>query len=92
MGLNDPALTQFFRSLGNALRGDLGNSLYYKNDVRVEIWHALPVPLVLALMAELISVVCPIPLGALCALHTAPGVDTPPAHFATCERFGRGRG
>ncbi len=75
LGLNDPALTQFFRSLGNALRGDLGNSLYYKNDVRDEIWHALPVTLELALMAVIISVVFAIPFGALAALLQDTWVD-----------------
>ena len=42
MGLDDPVYVQYFRWLGNAVRGDLGRSLRSKKLVTTEILDRLP--------------------------------------------------
>ena len=68
MGLNDPFFTQYFRFLGNAVQGDLGNSYFFKKPALEVIAAKFPATLELVFGATLIIVTFAIPLGVFCAI------------------------
>jgi peptide/nickel transport system permease protein len=63
LGLDRPLYEQYLHFLGNALRGDLGNSFVYGEPALKLILQRMPATLELALAAFLIAVVLGIPLG-----------------------------
>jgi peptide/nickel transport system permease protein len=67
LGMDKPAIEQFFVWFADLLRGDMGTSLF-QND---SVWHLiglrLPVTLELGIMTLLISLCISIPLGVYCA-------------------------
>lgn len=67
MGLDDPVYVQYFRWLGNAVRGDLGRSLRSKKLVTTEILDRLPATTQLAVAAVTFAVVVGVPVGILSA-------------------------
>ena len=67
MGLDDPVYVQYFRWLGNAVRGDLGRSLRSKKLVTTEILDRLPATTQLAVEAVTFAVVVGVPVGILSA-------------------------
>lgn len=75
LGYNDPIFIQFFRYIGNVLRGDLGVSLRSNEDIFQEIIHVFPVTLKLALFATLFSTVVGVTLGIIAALHRGKLAD-----------------
>jgi len=68
MHLDDPAIVRYFRFLGGALHGDLGESYKLNRPVTSLILHAFPNTLVLALWAALFAWVVGIPAGILSAV------------------------
>lgn len=75
MRLDDPLPVQYASWLGNALRGDFGNSPKLHGPVTEEIWNRLPVTLELVIMAMLLSIAIGIPSGVLSAVKQNTGVD-----------------
>ncbi len=76
LGLDKPAVTQYFIWIGNAFRGDLGNSLQFKNrTVMSELRAAIPVSLEIAIMSLIISLLIAIPLGILSAIYQDSWID-----------------
>ena len=75
LGLNDPLPVQYLRWLGNALTGDLGQSLRTGEPVLIIIAQKLPVTLQLGIMAILIAMVIGIPTGILSAARKGTAVD-----------------
>lgn len=69
MGLDQPGYIRYFYWLGNAVQGDLGQSLRSKNDVTPLITPRMSNSLVLALPAFILSYLIAIPLGIYSALH-----------------------
>jgi peptide/nickel transport system permease protein len=69
MGLNDPFLVQYGRFLGNALRGDLGTSYFFKRPALGVILDKFPATFELVLAASLIIVGLSVPLGIYTAVH-----------------------
>jgi oligopeptide transport system permease protein len=68
--LDEPIWKQYGRFLGNALRGDLGPSLKYRNHSVAEIIaQGLPVSLTLGAVAFLFALGIGIPLGFFSAVH-----------------------
>ncbi len=67
MGLDDPFLVQYFRFVGNALRGDFGRSYRTKRPVFAEIFARFPNTLVLTVVAVAIAVAIGIPVGIISA-------------------------
>lgn len=63
LGLDRPLAEQFFRWLGNALRGDLGNSLYTALPVAPTLADGVSVTLTLAIAGMLLALLIGIPLG-----------------------------
>ena len=76
LGLDQPAYIQYFRFVGNALRGDLGNSITSGRPVITEIRSALPNTLQLALAAALIAVIIGVVSGIVAGLYQNTWVDT----------------
>ena len=69
LGLNDPAVVQFFRFVGNALQGEFGLSYQHKRPVAELIAERLPATMELAMVAALISLGVGVPLGVYTGLH-----------------------
>ena len=69
MHLDEPMINQYVAFLGNAIRGDLGNSYLTRQPVSDMINQALPQTVILGLSAMTIAVLIGIPLGAVAALR-----------------------
>lgn len=75
LGLNDSLFTQFYRFVGNALRGDFGNS-YYQNESALSLILArLPRTFLLTGAAIAIGVGIGVPLGITAAVRRDTFVD-----------------
>lgn len=75
LGLNDSLLVQFGRWIGDALRGDLGQSLQGGADVTKLIGQRLPVTLGLALFSMLLTLVVAVPAAIFAASRRDSFVD-----------------
>ena len=67
LGLDKPAVTQFFLWIGGVLRGDLGNSLFQYESVKEIIGRELPVTIQLGFMELFWTILFSVPLGVWCA-------------------------
>jgi ABC-type dipeptide/oligopeptide/nickel transport system permease component len=75
MGLNDPLPVQYFRFLGDLLRGDFGDSLISGKPISEQVAYALPYTLQLTVAAVLIGVLLGVPLGMFTALNRNNLID-----------------
>jgi ABC-type dipeptide/oligopeptide/nickel transport system permease component len=75
LGLDRPVTTQFFVALGNALRGDFGQSFYNRRPVAANVGSQIPHTVSLALAALLVAVGVGIPAGAIAATKRNSGAD-----------------
>jgi peptide/nickel transport system permease protein len=74
LGLDRPVHEQYFHFLGNALRGDLGNSFVYGEPALKLILQRMPATLELAFAAFILAVLFGIPLGMYAGLRPqSPG-------------------
>ena len=71
LGLDKPIWQQYFLFLGNALRGDLGNSFVYNQPAVGLIFDRFPATLELALCAVAISIIAGLPLGVYAGFRPA---------------------
>jgi peptide/nickel transport system permease protein len=69
LGLNDPWYVQYVRFLGRAVRGDLGNSFFYKRPATDVILEKAPATLELVFVSSLIVILFSIPLGVFSAIR-----------------------
>jgi len=69
MGLNDPFAVQYWRFLKKALRGDLGDSYFFKKPALEVILEKLPATLELVFGATLIILFLSFPIGVYCAIN-----------------------
>ncbi len=67
LGLEEPIVVQFGIWVGHLLRGDLGESFYYKQSVASLIAHRLEPTFSLAAVTILVSILVAVPLGAIAA-------------------------
>ncbi|MCQ2553694.1 MAG: ABC transporter permease, partial [Clostridia bacterium] len=75
LGLNDPFFVQYFRWLGNCLRGNFGKS-YSLNKPVVELLASRLLPTIkLAFMSMCIMLIIAVPLGVLSALYKDSWID-----------------
>lgn len=74
-GLDRPLPERYLRWLGRLARGDLGRSLTSRQPVIEKIAHRLPVTLILASGAVLLSLVVGIPLGFVAGLRPNSRLD-----------------
>lgn len=75
LGLNRPMVEQYFSWIGNALRGDLGESFYMNETVMGAILSHLGPTISLGILAELIALVLAIPMGIIAARHKGTATD-----------------
>ncbi|MXX63167.1 MAG: ABC transporter permease [Holophagales bacterium] len=75
MGLDQPMLSQYVRWAGNALSGDLGQSLWRSTPVLEQILERLPVTFELGLLALVIALSVAVPVGILSATRQDSAVD-----------------
>jgi peptide/nickel transport system permease protein len=73
--LDDPLVSQYGRWLGNAVQGDLGESLFSHVPVVDDIRDRFPITLGLALAALVVGLLIGIPVGVFSALRPGRPVD-----------------
>lgn len=78
LGLDKPLVSQYFTWLGNAVKGDLGRSLWRNTKVTDQLAERLPVTFELGLLAMIVSVSVAIPIG----MYSAMRQDTPGDYIA----------
>jgi ABC-type dipeptide/oligopeptide/nickel transport system permease component len=76
LGFNAPLYEQYLRFVTRALRGDFGESLYYRVPSMSLLVERLPASLELALAAMLIALVVAIPIGIVSAVKRGSLLDT----------------
>lgn len=69
LGLDDPALIQFGRFIGNAAQGEFGLSYRLKRPVNLLIQERLPATLELVMLSALLALLLGLPLGVYTALR-----------------------
>jgi peptide/nickel transport system permease protein len=69
LGLDKPMVMQYLHWAGNALRGDLGRSLWQETPVLNEILTRAPVTLELTVLSMVISLLIGVPIGVYSALR-----------------------
>jgi peptide/nickel transport system permease protein len=75
LGLDQPLWTQYLQFLGRLLRGNLGDSLFYKAPVNDLVLERLPSTLWLLVAATVISVLISVPLAVLAASRRGTAID-----------------
>jgi peptide/nickel transport system permease protein len=75
LGLDAPIVVQFAQWLGNFLRGDFGESFYFKKTVADLILSRLEPTLALSISTIVLAVVIAVPLGVLAAYKRGTVVD-----------------
>lgn len=75
LGLDQPLLTQFLSWMADAVRGDLGNSMWTGNPVTEEIGLRIGLSLQVALMAAVVATLIALPLGTLSAVFPGTIID-----------------
>jgi peptide/nickel transport system permease protein len=74
-GLDRPLTVQYLEWVGGALRGDFGESFYFKEDVSKIVADRIPVTLILGGCALGFALALSIPLGVLAALRPNTWLD-----------------
>ncbi len=75
LGFNDPLSEQYMRFFYNAVRGDLGDSLYFHVPVMELVLERLPASLELAIAAMFIALIVAVPLGIISAVRRGTLLD-----------------
>lgn len=72
-GLDQPVFFQYLKWISKVVRGDLGTSVEFNRPVREIIWDKLPLTMIVALSAVLLTWTMAIPLGIYAAVrHRTP--------------------
>jgi peptide/nickel transport system permease protein len=74
-GLDAPLFIQYLRYIGDALTGDFGQSIRYREPVGRLLWDRLPATLELGIAAVVLSLVVGIPVGVFSALRRSGFLD-----------------
>jgi peptide/nickel transport system permease protein len=75
-GLDRNMIAQYFFWIGGVLKGNLGTSIFYQQDVSYLIAKALPVTMNLGILSVVFSSVLGITFGVICALRRGRWQDT----------------
>lgn len=67
LGLNDPIYIQYFRWLGDALRGDLGDSIFLNQSVTSSLIERAEPTIVLTVCSTIVALIVGLPLGIFAA-------------------------
>ena len=68
-GLNDPLPAQYLVYLRDAVRGDFGTSIRFRQDALAVVWYRVPTTIEIALAAFAVAAVVGLPIGVLSALR-----------------------
>src|SRR5688500_10545485 len=63
LGLTDPLLTQFFRFVTSAARGDFGNSFFHREPAFKLVMERMPTTLALTCLAMVLAIAVAVPVG-----------------------------
>lgn len=74
-GLDRPLIVQYAEWLLSTIRGDLGQSLYFKTDVAGLIADKLPVTFLIGSFSLLFALALSVPLGVLAAVYSGSWID-----------------
>jgi peptide/nickel transport system permease protein len=74
-GLDDPFVVQYASWITDVLRGDLGTSYTYSENVTFLLLSHLPNTIELALAAMMVSLVLAVPVGVVSAVHQDTWID-----------------
>lgn len=75
LGLNDSVFTQYWRWFSNALRGDLGDSIFLNKPVTTALLERTQPTLLLTFFSTLVALIVGLPLGILAARRRGSWVD-----------------
>jgi peptide/nickel transport system permease protein len=75
LGLNEPILKQFFIWIGGVLRGDFGESFFYKKQVAELIGERLEPTLSLSLLTICLVLLVAVPIGIIAAHNHGTWID-----------------
>jgi len=75
LGLNEPILKQFFIWIGGVLRGDFGESFFYKKQVAELIGERLEPTLSLSLVTICLVLLVAVPIGVIAAHNHGTWID-----------------
>ena len=75
LGLDKPIYEQYFTWMGKVLRGDFGESIFYRRSNYELIVERFPATLLLTLAATFMAVLFAIPMGVFAAIKRHSGVD-----------------
>jgi peptide/nickel transport system permease protein len=75
LGLDQPIVTQFLVWLGNMLRGDFGESFFFKRTVASLVGDRIEPTLMLSLTTIVLSVLVAVPLGVIAAYRHGTWID-----------------
>ena len=82
MGLNRPIHVQYSAWAWDLLKGDMGDSLWYKTPIIDDLKERFPVTIELALMALIMAFVVAVPLGIISAVKQDTKIDYASRIFA----------
>lgn len=82
LGLDQPLYVQYYRFLTGVLRGDLGDSIYFRRPVTSLIGERLPATGQLALGAVVVALIISLPLGLIAAVKRGTFADFTAMTFA----------
>lgn len=74
-GLDKPVMVQYFSWLGGIFRGNLGKSIYYRQDVGGLLKERFPITLHLGITAWILSTVVGVLLGVLAGIRRGTWID-----------------
>ena len=74
-GFDRPIVLQYTDWLGRALQGDLGHSVYLKEDVATVVFDRLPTTMLLGACALGFAIALSIPMGVLAAMRPNSAID-----------------
>ena len=69
LGLNDPFMTQYVRFLKKAVKGDIGQSFFYKKPAMEVILKKAPATLELVLCSSILIILLSVPIGIYAAIY-----------------------
>lgn len=75
LGLDKPLPVQYFNYISGVCRGDLGESLYFKQKNAKIIGEYMPATILLTFSAVVISLIIALPLGIIAGVKKGTGID-----------------
>src|SRR5574341_766917 len=75
LGLDRPLAVQYWLYVTHAVRGDLGRSFYYKEEISRLVFGTLPHTIELTAAALMVSLLIALPLGITAALRPHSAID-----------------